>query len=81
MSKVNLRYNLAKEIDSNYKKGDNLGYIDILVGDEVIDTYNVYLEDDIFNMSRTNNIAFTILIVLIGGIVFILFINLLLLRN
>ena len=81
MAKVNFKYNLTKEIDSNYKKGDNLGYIDILVGDEVIDTYNVYLEDDIFNKSRTNNIALTVLFVLISGIIFIIFINLLLLRN
>ena len=81
MAKVNFKYNLTKEIDSNYKKGDNLGYIDILVGDEVIDTYNVYLEDDIFNKNRTNNIALTVLFVLISGIIFIIFINLLLLRN
>ena len=81
MAKVNFKYTLTKEIDSNYKKGDNLGYIDILVGDEVIDTYNVYLEDDIFNKSRTNNIALTVLFVLISGIIFIIFINLLLLRN
>ena len=81
MSKVNFKYNLTKEIDSNYKKGDNLGYVDILVGDEIIDTYNVYLEDDIFNITKHQSIIFTILFVLIAGILFILFINLLLLRN
>ena len=52
MEKINFKYNLTKEIDSNYSKGDNLGYIDILVGDEVIDSYNVYLEDDIFNKNQ-----------------------------
>ena len=81
MEKINFKYNLTKEIDSNYSKGDNLGYIDILVGDEVIDSYNVYLEDDIFNKNQTSDIIITIIFVLIGGIVFIIFINLLLLRN
>ena len=81
MRKINYEYNLTKEIDSNFTKGDNLGYIDIKVGDEIIDTYNVYLEDDIFHQNIASNIALTILFVLIGGIVFIIFINLLLSRN
>lgn len=81
MSKINYEYNLTKEIDSNFTKGDNLGYIDIKVGDEIVDTYNVYLEDDIFHQNIASNIALTILFVLIGGIVFIIFINLLLSRN
>ena len=50
MLRINFKYNLTKEIDSSYKKGDNLGYVDILVGDEVIDTYNVYLEDVILSV-------------------------------
>ena len=81
MAKLNFKYNLTKEIDSHYKKGDNLGYIDILVGDELIDTYNVYLEDDIFDIVKSRNIALTVLLVLIAGIIFIVIINLLLLRN
>ena len=81
MSQIKYEYNITKEIDSNYNKGDNLGYIDILVGDEIIDTYNIYLEDDIFGKNKTNNIVLTIIFVLIGGIVFIIFINLLLLHN
>ncbi len=81
MANINIKYNLAKEINNNYKKGDTLGYIDILVGDELIDTYNVYLEDDIFNIRKPSNIIFTIILVLIGGIVFLIFINLLLLHN
>ena len=65
MEKINFKYNLTKEIDSNYSKGDNLGYIDILVGDEVIDSYNVYLEDDIFNKNQTSDIIITIIFIFV----------------
>ncbi len=81
LSKVNFKYNLAKEIDSSYKKGDNLGYVDILVGDQLIDTYNVYLEEDIFAQKEQNNIIVTLLFILISGIIFTIFINLLLPRS
>ena len=81
LSKVNFKYNLAKEIDSSYKKGDNLGYVDILVGDQLIDTYNVYLEEDIFAQKEQKNIIVTLLFILISGIIFTIFINLLLPRS
>ncbi len=78
---ISLDYNITKEIDNNFKKGDNLGYIDIKVKDEVIDTYNIYLEDDLFTSTKTPSSSLNILIVLLICIVVLFFINLLLNKN
>ena len=49
--------------------GDNLGYVDILLNGEVIDTYNVHLRDDIFKSAKTSKI---IILVILGLLIFII---------
>lgn len=55
-SKLNIEYHIVDSIDSNTKKGANLGYVDILVGDEIIDSFNVYLNDKIFTRQEKTKV-------------------------
>ncbi len=68
MKKITVEYNVTDKITPKNKKGDNLGYIDILVGDNVVSTYNVYLKDQIFQIEDTepkkNSIIFIIGLIL-----------------
>ena len=81
LSNLTLEYNLTKEIDSNFEKGDNLGYIDIKVKDEVIDTYNIFLEDELFASTASSTSSIPIIAILLGVIIILVFINLLLSKN
>ena len=81
LESLNYKYNIAKSIDSTYKRGDNLGYIDILVGNELIDTYNVYLDQDIFVKTASSSYIIIIIFLLIVAGAFLIIINLLLSRN
>lgn len=60
---INIEYNIVDTIDANTKKGSNLGYVDILIGDETIDTINVYLNDKIFTRQEESRL---IILVIIG---------------
>ncbi len=70
MKKITIEYNVTDKITPKNKKGDNLGYIDILVGDNIVSTYNIYLKDQIFQIEDTEPKKNSILF-LIGLIVFI----------
>ncbi len=63
--KVKLEYHIADKIDSTNKIGDNIGYIDILVNNQVISTYNVYLRDQIFKIEETPQKSIIIIVILI----------------
>lgn len=74
--KLSFDYNIADSISVNNKPGDNLGYIDILVDGEVIDTYNVYLNDDIYSYQNQSHLMILIIITIGFFIIVLLSINL-----
>lgn len=53
------------------KKGDNIGYIDILLGDEIVHTHNLYLEENIPKIKAQTTIKIFIFISLLCLIVII----------
>lgn len=59
---VDFEYHIVDTINANTKKGSNLGYVDILVDDEVVDSINVYLNDKIF--TRQEESRFIILVII-----------------
>ncbi len=62
---VTLDYHIVDAIDSSYKKGDNLGYIDIYSGNDIVATYHVYLTDSIFQMEEQKRISILVMVVLL----------------
>lgn len=56
-------YHIVNVITPKNKVGDNLGYVDILINGQVVDTYGVYLKDEIFSYQEPSKI---IVLVLIG---------------
>lgn len=68
---VVVEYHIADKITPNNKKGDNLGYVDILVGNEVIATYDVYLKDEIYLYQEQKKTSIIVIITLLV-IIFIL---------
>ena len=63
----NLEYkiNITDKITPENKIGDNLGYVDILVNGELVDTYHVYLKDEIFKYQKESKVAIIAIILLI----------------
>jgi D-alanyl-D-alanine carboxypeptidase (penicillin-binding protein 5/6) len=59
---VDFEYHIVDTINANTKKGSNLGYVDILVGDEVVDSINVYLNDKIFTRQEESRFIMLIII-------------------
>ena len=79
-AKVKYEYHIVDEISKNNKKGDNLGYVDILIDDEVISSYGVYLTkdpnvEDIFETKKDSKAIIVFLIFLAVFVVGLLFIN------
>jgi D-alanyl-D-alanine carboxypeptidase len=54
---VNVRteYNIVDKLDSNSKVGDNVGFVDVFVGEDLIATENVYLKDTIYESNEDNS--------------------------
>ena len=59
---VDFEYHIVDTINADTKKGSNLGYIDVLVDDEVVDSINIYLNDKIF--TRQEESRFIILVII-----------------
>ena len=68
---VNYDYNLASELTSKNKIGDNLGYVDILVGDDVIATYNVNLKDQLYD-KKVESKKMVVVIIVLGFVILVL---------
>lgn len=62
---VTYDYHLVDSISYQNKVGDNLGYVDIYVNDEIIDTYNIYLKDEIFKFTPHSEVSIVIIIILV----------------
>jgi len=63
---LNIKYNIVDSISSDIEDNTNLGYVDIYVGDELIDSFNVYFSDKLFKSyyNKTSNIIIIACIVL-----------------
>ncbi|MBR4694425.1 MAG: D-alanyl-D-alanine carboxypeptidase [Bacilli bacterium] len=69
LKNITFEYHITDSITNENIIGDNLGYVDILLNGEVIDTYNVHLRDDIFKSAKTSKI---IILVILGLLIFII---------
>ncbi|HAB65808.1 MAG TPA: hypothetical protein DCE23_00425 [Firmicutes bacterium] len=77
ISEIHLDYHLSDYITPENKIGDNLGFIDIYVGNDLVKTYNIYLHDEIFSPERKSTTIIIIIILLIFLCLILLCINLL----
>lgn len=75
LNNITVEYHIADKITPNNKKGDNLGYIDILVGDNIIDTYDIYLKDEIYTYQEESKVSILVIIGLLALIFIILCTN------
>lgn len=62
--KVKLDYHITDTISPDNKVGDNLGYVDIYVGNQLIDTYNVYLTEEINSPEEETKIMILLIVAL-----------------
>ena len=73
---ISIDYHLTDSISPSNHIGDNLGFIDIKVGDQIIESINIYLKDDIFSYQKRSLIALILIICFIFFGLILLFINL-----
>ncbi len=73
--KVKYDYHLVENLSTNNKAGDNLGYVDMLVDNEVVASYNVYLKEDIFAPKKESKLFLVVLVFLAFFILVLLSIN------
>ena len=78
---VSIEYHIVDNIDANTKKGSNLGYVDILVGDDVVETINIYLNDKIFTRQEESRLIMIIIIGLAFAVFVLLCTNILTIRR
>lgn len=69
-------YNVTKQLTPNDEVGENLGYMDILVNNEVIYTYNIYLQDKIYSYHEQSKKVLIMIIILAFIIIILLCTNL-----
>ena len=75
--KVKLEYNITDKLTTDNKTGDIIGYVDILVDNELIETYNVYLKDDITSPEKQSKLMILLIVTLLFLALILLFTNLL----
>lgn len=54
-AKVRTEYNIVDKLDSTSKAGDNVGFVDVFVGDELVATENVYMKDTIYESNNDDS--------------------------
>lgn len=74
---IDYEYHIVNVITPKNKIGDNLGYVDILINGKVVETYSVYLRDEIFSYQEPSKIIVLVLIALTFLILVLLCSNLL----
>lgn len=52
---VKVEYHLTDKLEPSIKAGDNIGFIDIILNDEIIKTESIYLQDKIYELSTDND--------------------------
>ncbi len=71
-SQVSVDYHLTDKLTPSNRKGDNIGYIDIKVGETIIDSYNFYLDENVYTYDQQSRIMILLIIILIF-VIFVLF--------
>ncbi len=74
-AKVTYVTHLSNKLTINSKKGEYLGFIDILVDDEIIDTHHIYLKEDIFSYQTESKIVILVIVLLVFIIIVLLSTN------
>ena len=77
MSRIIIDKHLVRELDPNAKKGDPLGYVDIVLDGEVLKTYYLYLNDELFQYQKPSHLIILVIILLVIFMIMILTLNLL----
>lgn len=80
-SRIKKEPKIVKELNSDYKKGDSLGYIDFTLDGEVLKTYYLYLNDDIFPYEEPSKILIVIIILFVFFIIVLFTLSLLMYRH
>lgn len=62
---LEIDYQIANKITPENKIGDNLGFVDILVNGEVIETYDIYLKDEIFSYQEETTVPVIAIVILV----------------
>lgn len=62
---LEIDYQIANKITPENKVGDNLGFVDILVNGEVIETYDIYLKDEIFSYQEETTVPVIAIVILV----------------
>jgi len=75
VDKINYNYHITESLSPENKKGDYLGFVDILLDDEVVETYHIYLKDDIFSYQKESKILIIIITFLIFIVIVLLCTN------
>lgn len=78
---ISYEYHLATNLTPQNNIGDNLGYIDIILNDEIIGTYHVYLKDQIFAVQKKAKISIIFIVFLAFATLVLLCTNLLTLKK
>ena len=63
---------MTEKLTPSNRKGDNIGYLDIKVGDTIVSTYVFYLDEDIYTYDQQSRIMILLIIILIF-VIFVLF--------
>ena len=76
-SRIKIEKHLVKELDSNAQRGDPLGYVDVVLDGEVLKTYYLYLNDELFQYQKPSHMIVIVIILLVIFMVMILLLNIL----
>ena len=74
-------YHIANKITPANKVGDNLGYVDILINDEVVETYHIYLKEKIFSYQKQPKIVLSVVVLLCFTVLSLFAMNLLIIKK
>ena len=61
-SRIKIEKHLVKELDSNAKRGDPLGYVDVTLDGEILKTYYLYLNDELFQYQKQSHLIVIVII-------------------
>jgi D-alanyl-D-alanine carboxypeptidase (penicillin-binding protein 5/6) len=76
-SRIVVEKHLVKELDSNAQRGDPLGYVDVILDGEVLKTYYLYLNDELFQYQQRSHMIVLVIVLLVIFMIMILLLNIL----
>ena len=76
-SRIVIEKHLVKELDAAAQKGDPLGYVDIILDGEVLKTYYLYLNDELFQYQQPSHMIVLVIVLLVIFMIMILLLNIL----